>query len=140
MNQNQFLSETAPLAVWHGPPPAPAPYSIPAGRASPFLALFHKGLSPCAEATLPAACAFLSGLMAGRVRAGAFRQAGGGLHLLKMALLLTRPRAPADPIPPPPRGIGNVPLDQSFGPGETGPVKCVSSLGGLLNSYYRDCA
>ena len=40
----------------------------------------------------------------------------------------------------PHQGIGNKPLDRSFVPDTEGPVKCVSSLGGLLQSYYRECA
>ena len=38
------------------------------------------------------------------------------------------------------KDIGNKPLDKSFKPSETGQVKCASSLGGLLQSYYRDAA
>lgn len=38
------------------------------------------------------------------------------------------------------KGIGNKPLDKSFVPKETGPVRCASSLAGLLKGYYRDSA
>jgi putative transposase len=40
----------------------------------------------------------------------------------------------------PHQGKGNKPLDASFVPKAEGKVKCVSFLGGLLKSYYRDSA